>query len=606
MITPEEVLELYDDNLPDFNTLYQAFQSDDKYYELDFKFELDLPEEQKNKGIVLPTARSNVDSFGYYIDIANARVSVSRKGLKKEDEEMAESLRKFGAGLIFMTNVEGIISPWRVAAKHYPKYGVAWMKTVYDADLWPDKPSTGVDEWLDACKGQLPISITTVNPQCIMFDTATMGRTWVMEIHTKKVKDIIRRYPDWKGDKKKKYKPSDTVEHICYWDKKYRCDLMGGEPVLKAKSGVVPHNYGFVPFVGIDAGLGDVTADNDLSKRFVGINRYLHDLLKSESRDYSITDIIAAQNAWPWGYLKGKNTASVGKLDTTFGTYTPLPDDVEIVDMVPKMPPSELTQHFLTSRNLITENTISPSLKGQSQEGVRSGADRRQIMSAGQYFLRPAGEAFKYRTSQVLNNCARLLKILPGDVRVYSHTPADEFEDIIDRTKIKEPINYHVEFGPTSEEDDYRRHDDDIRSLHEGILTKNVARKRRPDLNVKDLERDELRQAIKASPAFQMFIDETLKMKFNAILAAQQAKEGPPVAPVPPGAPPSGGPPSPGPQLPPQGMNPQTPGMASASRQVPPLGSAAAIQARLQQQRSQVPMTATQGQFGGTARGPNR
>ena len=68
-------------------------------------------------------------------------VDVTRQGMAKIDKEIAEMMRKYYLGLIYRTNTESPISPWRVAAKHYWLHGVCWFKTLWDADRWPDKPT---------------------------------------------------------------------------------------------------------------------------------------------------------------------------------------------------------------------------------------------------------------------------------------------------------------------------------------------------------------------------------------------------------------------------------------------------------------------------------
>jgi len=599
--TPEEVLTLYNDTADDFNRLVSAFQEDDKYYELDFLANLGLPKEYENDGVVLPTARDIIDTFADYVDITNAKVSVARRKDTDKGFEESEQLRRFGAGLIYMTNVQSIVSPWRVAAKHYPLYGVAWFKTVFNGDLWPDKPSKKkgesqkayaerLSEWEDSCEGQLPIVIQAINPQNIIFDTNTMGNDWVIECSEKKITDVLRKYKTWNNPRGLSVTPTQKVDYVDYWDKDYRCVLIDGVPVLKTKSGLAKHGYGFVPYLAIDAGLGNVTSDGDLSKRFVGINRYIKNVLISQSRDYSIRDILIKNGGFPAGVLEGPNAGLVGKLDLSYGTYTPLPEGVTLKTIEPILAPDEITAHYYASTEIIDGHAIPRSLRGQSESGVRSGSDRRQILAAAQYRLRYSEMAFKHRTAQVLNNCARLLKIIPGNVRVWSRTPADEFDDVIDKNKIHEPVNFHVDFSPVSEEDEYRRHDDYERMIQSGLVTREWARKQMPNVSVKDLERQELRERIRNSPAFAQFTDEMVGVMLRAAGASVMAAEGlPPGPPSPAGAP----------AAPPAGMVPP-------NRAVPNFGSAAALQQGMKQNRSQVPMNPTQGQFGGGARGYQR
>jgi hypothetical protein len=257
------------------------------------------------------------------------------------------------------------------------------------------------------------------------------------------------------------------------------------------------------------------------------------------------------------------------------------------------MAPSEVTQHYYTTTEIIDGHAIPRSLRGQAESGVRSGSDRRQMMAAAQYRLRYSEMAFKNRTALVLNNCARLLKKIPGNVTVWSHTPSDEFYDVIHKDKIKEPINYHVTFEPISEEDEYRRHDDFERLIDKGIVTREWARKQMTNVSVPDLEKQELKESIRNSPALLQAVESLMGAMVNKAVSQVMAAEGL-TPPIPPG--------SENPSAPSQpGANPQG-GMVTQNRQVAPPRSAQAMQTQLQGLR-RPGATTMQGQGGGGSQG---
>jgi len=70
-----------------YGELYTKFEKDEQFYELDFKGDLNIPDEFKAEGIVLPTARDMVDTFVDHIDVSNARISVNKKGVFKTSNE---------------------------------------------------------------------------------------------------------------------------------------------------------------------------------------------------------------------------------------------------------------------------------------------------------------------------------------------------------------------------------------------------------------------------------------------------------------------------------------------------------------------------------------
>lgn len=589
--------DIKDDMLPKCEEYYQdvgkKFDEDDGFYELNFLEKLNLPEEFKNEGIVLPTARDMVDTFVDHIDLNNARVYVNKKGTSTASLEEAEMMRKFYLGVIYMTNVMSSISPWRVGAKHYAAHGLATFKTVWDADRWYDKPekkegesedayARRVDEWRAESHESLPIVIQAIHPKCALPDPETGGKSYVFEVRENSVYNVLERYPNWKNPLNRKW--SDKAKQVSWWSRKFRCELIDEEPVLKSKDGIVPHNYGFVPYTFIDTGLGNVDATNDPVKRYVGILRYIFDLLIAESRNFSISDVVLKKTAWPWGTLEGPNTNAVQKIDQHFGTYTPLPDGVKLVPQTPQVPPQALNEHLYRTSDYISAHAAPRSVRGLSETGVRSAADRRLIIAEAASRYQYATEAFKHGTANVLIKCARLMKnVIPGDVRVWARTPVDEFDAEIKKDKMKEPFTCYVEFAPISEEDEYRRHDDLERLVASGIVTKRWSRTQMSNVDPIALEADEERERLLNDPNVQQVLSQYVAGRLAQAISKRSAAEGLAM----------GLPAAPNPQQGiPRQMTPPIPNRAQP-------GTAEYLQKNLEGMRSQTPMNANQGRGGG-------
>ena len=62
-----------------YSEIQTKFEEDERFYELNFQDLLQLPDEYRRQGIVLPTARDMVDTYVDHIDISNARVYVNKK-----------------------------------------------------------------------------------------------------------------------------------------------------------------------------------------------------------------------------------------------------------------------------------------------------------------------------------------------------------------------------------------------------------------------------------------------------------------------------------------------------------------------------------------------
>jgi hypothetical protein len=606
--TVQEILDLYDDVKKQYDEsgIFGQFEQDERSYELEFADELLLPDQFKAEGIVLPTARDIVDTCVDNTDIFNVRVWTNKKGESAKSEDEQNLLRKFGLGVLYRNSVESTISPIRVAAKHYWLHGLTILKAVWDADRYMDKPekkdgesdeayAERIDTWRSEQHDSIPIVIKGINPRNILLDPYHDGGTFLFEVQEELCMNVKGRYEKWSNPQSKK--SSASVEHISYWTKDFRCELYDREPVLEGE--VVAHTYGHIPYVVIDSGLGNVDTKGDLKKRYVGILRYIRALLISESRDYSIGDIILKKNAYPWGYLEGPGALGVTNISQKFGEYTALPDGVKVVEMQPKLPPDALLTWMGAASSYLSSHGAPPSVRGMGETGVRSGADRRLMISQASTRYQYSNEAFKHGIAKVLSNCARIMKnVVPGDINVWARTPTDEFDIEIKKDKMKEPFTFYVEFAPISEEDEYRRHDDLERLSKAGLVTVQWARKQMSNVDAQAMEIDEEVQRLKQDPAVQQLISQYVAGKLMETLSKRSLADS--VDNPPPSIPQESGVPTGMAGPPQQGMNPAQAGrrMAPPIPNTAPVGSAQEIQNKLKSMRSQKSMT-QQGMGGG-------
>lgn len=525
--TGDEIIRLTSKCEQIYGKTQELFRQDEEFYELLFKDRLKIPKEYKAESIVLPTARDMVDTFIDHIDIAHARVFANKKSIYKTSKEEAEMMRKFYLGLIHRTNVEADISPWRVCAKHYGAHGLGVFKTIWDVDAWADKPEREdgesdehyagrLDEWRAETNLNIPILIQAINPACVYPDPYYGGRLYIIERHKQLLYDAKKMYPHFTNPKNKKIDAEGEggeVDFISYWDKFYRCDLIDGEPVLKIKGGIVEHKYGFIPYTLIESGLGNLSIDAKPEMKYVGIIRYIFDLLVSESRNYSINDVVLKMNAFPWGIIKGKDAKAVGHIKRSFGTYTPLPEGIELEDRTSPVPPEALKDHLAMTSYFISAHAAPNSVRGLPEQGVRSGADRRLMIAEASSRYSYAVEAFRHGTEQVLIKCAKLLKnVIPGNVRVWARTPTDEFDVEIKKELMKEPFTCYVEFSPISEEDEYRRQDSLIKLTSQGVVTRDWARRQMSNVDADAMAREEEKEILKQSPSYLQAKEQLMTM----------------------------------------------------------------------------------------------
>ncbi len=500
-----------------------ALVQDEEFYELEFANRLGIPKQYRGEAVVLTTARDMVDAFVDHIDLANARVFVNKKGITQKADDVAENERRFYLGLLHETNIGSSISPWRVGGKHYANHGLSVMKTIWEADNWLDKPAKLEDEsdehyaeriekWAEGHPVSLPILIQAINPHNVMLDPAYSGRLYTIEYHQRAVFDMEKMYPRWKNTKKRSI--NENVDYISYWDNEFRCDLIDGQAILKG--GVVKHNYGFTPYTPIESGLGNLGIDALPEQRYVGINRYAQDLLVSESRNYSVADVILKRDAWRGGYVQGPGADSLTNIKQEYGTYTPVEEGVVFTDWDVSKAPDMVAAHMIRTADMIAGHAAPRSVSGLSETGVRSGAYRRLVISEAAAKFQYSKEAFRHGAEQVLIKSAKLYKnVVPADARLSAlATSGEGFDEVIKRDLMREPFTCYVEFAPISEEDEYRRQDalNKLWNNGNGLVTKQWARRQMSSIDPIAMEEEDRMNMIRQLPSYLATLDQAVGM----------------------------------------------------------------------------------------------
>ncbi len=516
--TFEEILAL-DKKL---ETTYSArdalFVKDEQFYELLINSLLDIPTEFKNESVVLPTGRDLVDTFANHISVTNARVFADKKSTQAIDEDRAEIMRKLYHGLIYKTNTESDISPWIVSKKHYAMHGLTVLKTTWDADKWPDKPvqkdnesdqhyKEQIAEWQEGANETLPIDIEAIHPHAIRPDPYYGRRLYVIERHKHLLYDAQKMWPNFKNPLGKNVE--DYVEFLSYWDDTWRCDLVDEQPILRIKGGVVAHKYGFLPYTLIESGLGNVSIDNLPEMRFVGALRYIYDLLVSESRNYSNSDIIYRNLAYGGGTVSGENAANLGEVKKKYGVYQVIPEGVEFKEWDSSEKPEAATNHLYRTQDYLSAHIAPRSSRGLSETGVRSGADRRFISAQASLLFQDAIPGYAHGTAQALIKCAKLIKnVIPGDIRVNANTAQGAFDEVIKKSDLREPFTCYVEFDPISEEDRYVKQDSLMKLWNggKGLITRAWAWGQMSNVDKKEMELQAKKEDIRMNPAYQQVL----------------------------------------------------------------------------------------------------
>ncbi|KKN56448.1 hypothetical protein LCGC14_0572210 [marine sediment metagenome] len=538
--TTDEILKEFEFCKKHYSNLRQCYEDDERFYNLDFKDRLHIPKEFEKDRVVLPTARDVVDTGINHTNIFNARVFTNKKGTSEISKESAEMLRKLGLGIIHGINVESRIAPAHVGAKHYWKHGLAVFKTIWDADRWVDKPeqkdgesdddyAVRLDDWRAGQHLSLPIVIKAINPYHIMPDPYTGGDYYVIEWYKRKLYDVKRIWPHYED--KEKRDPDTWIETFSFWTDKYRAEFVvtspegesiKGDSMLKLPGGVVAHKYGFNPYTLIESGLGDEDTENKPENRYVGLLRKMNDLLVSESLNYSLHNILMTQGTLGGGYVTGVDAGTVGEVKKEYGKYWPVGGkDVEFHEWESKVPSEASARHLALTHDYISSHAAPRSARGLSEVGVRSGADRRLIIAEASAIYQYATPAFQNGWAQILSKCAMLVKnVIPGDFRIWTKTPTDEFDVLVKKKLIREPFNYYVEFAPISEEDEYRRQDSLLKMWNggQGITTQEWTWNQMSNVDPERMRREQEKENLRRMPSYNQLKDQTLAMLYQQAL----------------------------------------------------------------------------------------
>lgn len=493
------------DQLNSLHTYYSArniaFDLDDQYYELLFRDQLGLPEEYKEDGVVLPTARDIVDAGTNHVSTVFARFMRPMRGIGPEAAEQAEMLRKFDTAMFYRTKIESTISPWRVAGRHGCTYGMWCIESLYDPSKVPDEPERETGETdaefaerMDIYNGELydalPIVIRAVHPRNVYPDPN--GEFMVIE----EPKTLMQAKAEWPniaipltiagivtGTIASGVTTGTTRDatQVSFFNKQYRAIYVNGVPALAAadSEGVIEHDYGHVPYVIGFSGLGNEDKSSKPEKQAVGLIRYLRALLRSESFAYSVYNIVLKAHSWPITFVSGPGAASIANIKLKFGKIYEKPAGVTIEDYVKSPPPELVMQHMTYTNSVLSASGAPRSVRGLPEAGVRSGTDRAQIMSKAQLKYNSILEQLQLTTAKVMSNCTKIAeRVVPSDFHMWAKSPDEEFDFRIDRDKIKHHYTTFVEFTSVSPEEEARRHADMMNLVKSEVISPATGRRR--------------------------------------------------------------------------------------------------------------------------------
>ncbi len=487
-----------------YGELHSAFRDDEKYYDLDVAEFLNLPAQFVEEGVVLPTAREVVDTAADHVTPASRRVVVPRRKSDKKGTAQAMKLRLFYEALLTSYERPGTSSPFRQGAKNLARLGMLVFKQVFDKGKYPDAPSRsefkGDDEgfeeamgdFKDAKKLVMPFRLQLLHPVEVFPDPFHDEPEWVMQVSEKYVMEIKQAYPNWpnsnnNGDLKK-------IEVVEYWDDTHRAVLADKESALKGKtvdrdsdpetSPLIRHRWGAHPYIIQASGLGVDDHLHRPEKKYVSYLRYIKQVLLSESRQYSIADIVMKGAAWPVRAAEGERANEMPNIKLEYGTLQPLPPGVKITDLTPQLPAEMIFSFMQLSNSVISSATAPRIVRGLHQPGVSSGFDRQLALGEARLRYGSLAEAMEAALAMICQKAGILMeRVVTESVHIMAHTNADDFQ-VVNGRDFKNHHAVDVKVNVLEPEDEVRKHQDAIALVAGGLMAPQTAiRKFFPDVD---------------------------------------------------------------------------------------------------------------------------
>ncbi len=474
-----------------FTDYWKEIKEDEAMYDLDFKEDLNIPEKFKADAIVLPTAREVIDNAVDHVSPKFRRITVPRESQTENAVDRQQKLRKFYEALLNYLEAQATPSPFRDGTKHLATYGMEVDKLVFDRRKWPKKVTKQKrgesDESFEFRKQvvkntrdmHMPFTHWVVNPMEIVFDKFNQSPQWVIESKQMFAGDAQQIYPDWTNPNNRK--STELVDVDEYWDFENRAVAVDETSALR--NPLTAHGWGTHPYSINSSGLGIDDSDHRIEKKYVSIIRFIKDILKSESRNYSIMDIVLKQEGWPIRIAVGENANDFKPQEMEYGITYPMPEGVVVTNLKSELPPQAVAAQMQLANSIISSAAAPRVTRGGNTPGLTSGFDRQLTLSEARLRFGPLAAAKERALTQICKKAAVLMKnVVKESVPITPGTKTDEFMSIGPKDFTHDAV--FVEVNVAEPEDEIRKHSDAIAMVQAGLWSPQTAIERTfPDLD---------------------------------------------------------------------------------------------------------------------------
>jgi hypothetical protein len=424
--TVDTVMGLLKDNREYFRPFHsQCWLEDDYYYGRN-----SVPSPEGFEPVRPATATAIINVASDHVDTNNLTIDVPLASPRARAR--AERLKKFyeGAWLSMKDPVK------QTAVKHAFAYGVGWIKSMWNADKWPDAPVLDdfpndeeyreeLKKFMEARNIAFPFEDSNPDPKNMVWDDSKIKTKWVIEFYQTTTRFLKNRYPEWMGTT-----DNTLTEWVEYWDEEWY-GVVGGNDWIKKP---VRHGYGHLPYTMVHPNNSLNWSEGFPHLRYRGINNPIHSLLDEEARLLTAYEAQVRQYAWRTIDIHGNKTAAQAVADEyeLFGAINVIPTGIEVKESPKITPPQDTLLALNIVQTAIEEATFPNVIRGVRPKGVSSGFGVSVLAGMGRLVFQGVANGMARAIEQINSKRAMLVENKArGRITVHARSTVHNFDQTI-------------------------------------------------------------------------------------------------------------------------------------------------------------------------------